>query len=165
MKTLLMSGLRLSQSPPAADTSWNLAEQNAKQSQRAIQFCRRYAHGWLAHADPGSGLIPRNLTGDAYWNAKDAAADNYPFMVLTAEITDDHYLKEIVREILAQEGKLTDRLDSLPDDFLFATQNFRAEQPNLDEIIFGAAEYAKDGLMPVSEWIGPSPCLHRVRTP
>jgi hypothetical protein len=147
----------------ASDTSWVEAQQNAQQSQRAIQFCRRYAHGWLAHADPGSGLIPRNLTGDAYWNAKDAAADNYPFMVLTAEVTDDHYLKEIVREILTQEGKLTNRLDSLPDDFLFATQKFRTETPNLDDIIFGAAEYAKDGLMPISEWIGPSPWLDRMK--
>jgi len=155
----LLSGL----AARATDTSWVQAEQNAKQSQRAVQFCRRYAHGWLTHADPGSGLIPRNLTGDAYWNAKDAAADNYPFMVLTAEITDDHYLKEIVREILAQEGKLTNRLDSLPDDFLFATQKFRTETPNLDDIIFGAAEYAKDGLMPISEWLGPSPWLERMK--
>ena len=147
----------------ASDMSRAQAEQNAKQSQRAIQFCRRYAYGWLTHADPISGLIPRNLTGDAYWNAKDAAADNYPFMVLTAEITDDHYLKEIVREILAQEGKLTNRLDSLPDDFLFATQKFRTEAPNLDDIIFGAAEYAKDGLLPISEWLGPSPWLERMK--
>ncbi|MBP1767960.1 MAG: hypothetical protein H6P98_2075, partial [Candidatus Aminicenantes bacterium] len=116
------------------------------QSQRAIQFCRRYVHGWLEHADPASGLIPRNLTEDAYWNAKDTAADNYPFMVLTAQITADPYLKEVVDRILVQEKKLTSRLDSLPDDFLFATQAFRTEKPNLDEIIFGAAEYAKDGL-------------------
>jgi hypothetical protein len=158
-----MAGLFLTQSPSAADAPWKLAQQNAQQSQRAVQFCRRYAHGWLSHADPGSGLVPRNLTGDAYWNAKDAAADNYPFMVLTAEITDDHYLKEIVREILAQEGKLTNRLDSLPDDFLFATQKFRTVTPNLDDIIFGAAEYAKDGLMPISEWLGPSPWLERMK--
>ena len=145
------------------DESWPRAEKNAAQSQRAIQFCRRYVHGWLAHADPITGLLPRNLTGDAYWNAKDAAADNYPFMVLTAHIADDHYLKEIVEKILIQEQKLTSRLDSLPDDFLFATQNFRTEKPNLDDIIFGAAEYAKDGLLPVSEWLGPSPWLERMK--
>ena len=72
----------------ASDTFWAQAEKNATQSQRAIQFCRRYAYGWLAHADPVSGLIPRNLTGDAHWNAKDAAADNYPFMFLTAHLVD-----------------------------------------------------------------------------
>ena len=145
------------------DESWRLAEKNAAQSQKAIQFCRRYVHGWLAHADPTSGLIPRNLTGDTYWNAKDAAADNYPFMVLTASILDDRYLKEAVQKILAQEQELTSRLDSLPDDFLFATQSFRTEKPILDDIIFGAAEYAKDGLMPVSEWLGPSPWLERMK--
>ena len=56
------------QAARASDSSWAQAEKNAGQSQKAIQFCRRYAHGWLAHADPSSGLIPRNLTGDAYWN-------------------------------------------------------------------------------------------------
>ncbi len=146
------------------DTSWQQAEQNAAQSQRAVQFCRRFAHGWLVHADPRSGLIPRNLTADAYWNAKDAAADNYPFIVLTAHILEDHYLKQISETILAQEKKLTSRLDSLPDDFQFATQGFRTEKPNLDDIIFGAAEYAKDGLMPISEWLGASPWLERMKT-
>jgi hypothetical protein len=147
----------------ASDTSWQQAEQNAAQSQRAVQFCRRFAHGWLVHADPRSGLIPRNLTADAYWNAKDAAADNYPFIVLTAHILDDHFLKKIATEILAREEKLTSRLDSLPDDFLFATQSFRTEKPDLDEITFGAAEYAKDGLMPISEWLGASPWLERMK--
>jgi hypothetical protein len=145
------------------DSSWQQAEKNAAQSQRAVQFCRRFSHGWLVHADPRSGLIPRNLTGDSYWNAKDAAADNYPFIVLTAQILDDHYLKQIAAEILAQEKKLTSRLDSLPDDFLFATQSFRTEMPDLDDITFGAAEYAKDGLMPISEWLGPSPWLDRMK--
>jgi len=158
-----MAVFLFTQAARASDSSWAQAEKNAGQSQKAIQFCRRYAHGWLAHADPSSGLIPRNLTGEAYWNAKDAAADNYPFMVLTAYITDDHYLKEAVQKILAREQKLTNRLDSLPDDFLFATQKYRTEKPNLDDIIFGAAEYAKDGLMPISEWIGPSPWLDRMK--
>ena len=147
----------------AFDTFRSRAEKNAEQSRRAVQFCRRYVHGWLAHADPVSGLIPRNLTGDDYWNSKDAAADNYPFMVLTAAITGDAYLKTAVQEILTREQKLTNCLDSLPDDFSFATQKFRAERPNPDEIIFGAAEYAKDGLMPICEWLGPSPWLERMK--
>ncbi len=145
-----------------AESSWERAEQNAVLSQRAVRFCRRFVQGWLVHADPRSGLIPRNLTADAYWNAKDAAADNYPFMALAAYILDDHYLKKITGAMLAQEEKLTSRLDSLPDDFLFATQKFRTEEMNLDEIVFGAAEYAKDGLMPISEWLGRSPWSERM---
>ena len=128
-----------------------------------MRFCRSFARGWLVHADPRSGLLPRNLTGDAYWNAKDSAADNYPFIVLTAHVLDDTYLKEAARTILERETKLTSRLDSLPDDFLFATQAFRTPEPSLEGIIFGAAEYAKDGLMPITEWLGPSPWLDRMK--
>ena len=42
-------------------------------------------------ADPVTGLIPRNINDKPskdIWNAKDCAADNYPFMVLTAALLD-----------------------------------------------------------------------------
>lgn len=145
------------------DDPWAGAATNGKLSQQAVRFCRSFARGWLVHADPRSGLLPCNLTGDAYWNAKDSAADNYPFIVLTAHVLDDTYLKEAARAILERETKLTARLDSLPDDFLFATQAFRTPEPDLAAIVFGAAEYAKDGLMPIAEWLGPSPWLDRMR--
>jgi hypothetical protein len=148
--------------PAAAEDPWALAAANGELTQKAVRFCRRFARGWLVHADSRSGLLPRNLTGDSFWNARDSAADNYPFIVLTAHILDDTYLKEAARAILEREAKLTARLGSLPDDFLFATQAFRTPEPSLDGIIFGAAEYAKDGLMPVSEWLGPSPWLDRM---
>jgi len=148
---------------PQPDEPWAAAEKNAEDSRRAVVFSRRFARGWLVHADPRSGLIPRNLTADAYWNARDAAADNYPFIVLAAHILDDRALKETVASMLERERKLTSRLASLPDDFLFATQGFRTEKPDPAEIVFGAAEYAKDGLMPIAEWVGPSPWLDRMQ--
>lgn len=44
-----------------------------------LERCRRFVKDWLAHADPTIGFIPRNLYKDTdIWNAKDAAADNYP---------------------------------------------------------------------------------------
>lgn len=154
--------LSLAAAPPGGDP-WDLAAANGALSRQAVRFCRSYARGWLIHADPRSGLLPRNLTGDAYWNAKDSAADNYPFIVLTAHILDDLYLKDAARAILERETKLTSRLDALPDDFLFATQGFRTTEPDRAAIVFGAAEYAKDGLMPISEWLGPSPWLDRMK--
>jgi hypothetical protein len=149
--------------PASSDDPWARAARNGELSQQAVRFCRSFARGWLVHADPRSGLLPRNLTGDAYWNARDSAADNYPFIVLTAYILDDAHLKEAVRGILERETKLTARLDSLSDDFLFATQAFRTPEPSLEGIIFGAAEYAKDGLMPIAEWLGLSPWLDRMK--
>ncbi len=143
---------------------WPEAEQNSRQTQRVIKFCNRYVQGWLDHADLQSGLLPRLVTDRkyAYWNAPDCAADNYPFIVLTAEVTDNYHLKRNVEHILAQEQKLCNRLDNLPDDYAFATGKFRTEKYDINQLIFGAVEYCKDGLMPISEWIGPSPWLERM---
>ncbi len=141
---------------------WNLAEENGKQTQLAVKFCNHFVSGWLTHADPKSGLIPRNLKTDAFWNARDSAADNYPFMVLTCEVTGNTVLKKIMETMLRSERAVTSRLDTLPDDFLFKTQTFRTPEYKVDDLIFGAAEYAKDGLIPITEWMGPSPWLERM---
>jgi len=149
---------------PSQDELWAMAERHAVQTQEAVAFCRRYAHGWLAHADPATGLLPRRLKEDLYWNAKDCAADNYPFLVLTAHLLDDYHLKQAVRHILDQETALTSRVGALPDTFDFATGRFLSAEPNMAEIIFGAAEYIKDGLLPVTEWMGPSPWFDRMQS-
>ena len=64
---------------------FEFSKQNAVLANEGFIRCENFAHAWLAYADPGSGLIPRNIDKDKdFWNAKDAAADNYPFMVLTS---------------------------------------------------------------------------------
>ncbi|MBI4581589.1 MAG: acetylxylan esterase [Planctomycetes bacterium] len=148
----------------AAVDPWQVAQTNSEQSQRAMRFCRRYTQGWLQHADPVSGLLPRRVDNadQRYWNARDCAADNYPFLTLVGEMTDDYHLRLTARHILDQELKLTVRVDSLPDDFDFATQKFRTSEPNMPDLIFGASEYAKDGLIPITEWVGPGPWSRRM---
>jgi len=151
---------------PAADerqeSLFRQAEANARCANEAFYRSRRFVDGWLKHADPKSGLIPRNLTASRdLWNAKDSAADNYPFMVLTAAMTDRPLLDGRMLDMLRAETRLTSRIDRLPDDFLFSKQGFATEKPKLDAIIFGSAEYVKDGLIPVTEWLGPSPWSER----
>jgi len=139
------------------------AEANARCANEALYRCRRFVDGWLNHADPKSGLIPRNLNASRdLWNAKDSAADNYPFMVLTAAMTDRPLLEGRLLDMLRAETRLTSRIDRLPDDFLFSKQGFATEKPNLDAIVFGSAEYVKDGLLYVAEWLGPSPWSERM---
>ncbi len=135
---------------------------NAADARRAIAFCRDYAHGWLAHADPVSGLLPRRLAGENDWNARDCAADNFPFLLLTARISGDPYLNRAAAHIFAQEQALTLRVRSLPDTFDFATQDFLEAELDRGELLFGASEYAKDGLMPAVEWLGPGPYHDRM---
>jgi hypothetical protein len=141
---------------------WDQAQANSEISSRAVAFSRAYAWGWLAYADPASGLLPRTIDGAEYWNAQDCAADNFPFLVLTAHVLDDHYLKQASATMLRTERRLTTRVDGLPDTYDFATQGFREQDLNWDAILFGASEYAKDGLMPITEWMGPSPWEDRL---
>ncbi len=130
--------------------------------QRAVAFCVRYANGWLAHADARSGLLPRTLTGDAYWNAKDCAADNFPFLAMTAHLTGLPHLRRAADFIFAQEQKLTRHGSGMPDDFVFATQALRARDAKPEDLVFGAAEYCKDGLLPLYEWTGDPRYLRRM---
>jgi hypothetical protein len=147
---------------PATEASFRLAEHHARQANEALYRSRRFVAGWLAHADPASGLIPRNLTVSRdYWNGRDSAADNYPYMVLTAALTDPPLLAGRMLEMLRTETRLTCRLDRLPDDYSFSKKGWRREQLLLDEIIFDGAEYVKDGLLPITEWLGPSPWSER----
>ena len=80
----LLTGLSLVAAGGSTQDVWEQVDRNAMQWAEAMQRCDAYLDGWLAHADPETGLIPRNLTRDRdVWNAQDAAADNFAFMILT----------------------------------------------------------------------------------
>ena len=139
------------------------ALENGRLANEGFVRCRDFVKGWLKHADPKTGLIPRNLTRDKdIWNARDSAADNYPFMVLTAAVTDRELFEGRMLDMLHTEIKLTSRIGNMPDTYSFSKQNFRDGQPDLKRIIFGSSEYIKDGLLPLTEWLGPSSWSQRM---
>jgi len=139
------------------------AARHALQANEALARSHRYMRGWLGYADPDTGLIPRNLTQDRdIWNARDSAADNYPFMVLTAALTDRALLEGRLLDILRTETRLTSRIDRLPDAWSFSADRWLHAEPDIHRIIFGSSEYVKDGLMPLTEWLGPSPWSQRM---
>lgn len=145
------------------EAAFRQAEKNGRLANQQFFRCRRFVDGWLAQADPTTGLIPRNLMRDRnIWNAKDSAADNYPFMVLTCALTDREMFTGRMLDMLHTETRLTSRIDRLPDAWSFTKQAFDDEKPNLDSIIFGGSEYVKDGLLPLTEWLGPSPWCERM---
>jgi hypothetical protein len=121
----------------------------------------KYVNAWTQKADSATGLIPRNLK-DSYWNAWDAAADNYPYMVLTASMLMPEYFNTTALEMLKTEQKLTSRIGKLPDTYSFVKKGFLNEIPDSSQIVFGAAEYMKDGLIPLTEWLGKSPWSDRM---
>jgi len=65
-------------------------------------------------------------------------------------------------EMLRTETRVTRRLDRLGDQFLFSKQDFAYPRVELDRLVFDNAEYVKDGLIPLTEWLGPSPWSERM---
>lgn len=139
------------------------AETNGVLVNEGFERCRRFVTDWLVFADSTTGLIPKNLdSGSDVWNAKDAAADNYPFMVLTAALTDENLFKGRLLEMLHTETRLTSRIGNLPDTYSFSKKSFETLEPDLNSLLFGSSEYIKDGLLPLTEWLGPSPWSDRM---
>lgn len=133
------------------------ARNNGKLANEGFNRCISYVNAWMAYADPESGLIPRNINESRdYWNAWDAAADNYPFMVITSSILMPDFFKTTAVKMLEAEKRLTPRIGRLPDTYSFSKRGFRDETIDTSRIIFGSAEYMKDGLIPLAEWLGQS---------
>lgn len=141
-------------------TDFEIALNNGILANEGFERCNRYMLGWLSYADAFTGLLPRTITGDNYWNAKDAAADNYPFMVLSANFTDTARFNGVMTDILNTEIALTSRIGSMPDTYDFTTQSL--QENSLSSVIFGSSEYIKDGLLPLTEWLGASPWSNRL---
>ena len=118
---------------------------------------------WMKMRDSISGLIPSNLTGKIdLWEPFNAAADNYAFMVLTSYILDRDLYNGPMLDMLHSEKELTSRIKTLPDVYRFSTQSFDLKKADTAWIIFGTSEYIKDGLIPLTEYIGPSPWKDRM---
>ena len=151
-------------SPQAFDNSEvKKALANAEMSHESFQRSLDFTLAWLQKTDPESGLIPSNLNNKIdLWDPANAAADNYPFMVLTAYLLDSDLLNGTLLDILHQEKKLTSRLGVLPDVYSFSNKDFKEYPLNMGHVIFGASEYIKDGLIPLNELMGASPWQDRM---
>ncbi len=141
----------------------NSALKNGQQANEGFERSLRFVNGWLTKTDSATGLIPTNLTNKTdVWEPHNSAADNYAFMVLTAYLQDKNLYEGELTDMLNTEKELTSRVNSLPDTWSFSKQNFLSEQPQPGNIIFATSEYIKDGLIPLMEYIGPSPWNDRM---
>lgn len=158
----------VAQNNPALENAFIAAEANARRANEMFYRSRKVVDGWLAFADKKTGLLPRRVVVRQsrhdleIWNAKDCAADLYPFLTLTCALTDQKMFNGTMRDILETEIKLTSRVGHMPDTYSFVTQTFDNDKIDMDSIIFGSSEYIKDGLMPLTEWLGASPWRDRM---
>ncbi len=134
------------------------ALKNGKQANESYVRSLKFVKGWLVHADSVSGLIPSNLNDKKdVWEPHNSAADNYPFMVLASYLLDSALYAGKMLDMLKAEQELTSRIGSLPDIYSFSKKGFFSDRQDMGQIIFGASEYIKDGLIPLTEYIGESP--------
>lgn len=147
-------------------TFFQKAMNNAVLANEGFVRCEKYMNSWLAEADPDTKLVPRRLSGPDrdIWNARDCAADNYPFLVLTSFFTNQDLYNGLMREMLDNEIRLTSRVKSMPDTYSFSKKGFLHDSVSMDRVVFGTSEYIKDGLIPVTEWLGDSPWSERLLT-
>jgi hypothetical protein len=139
------------------------AELNALRAAEGFSRSVQYVKAWDKKADPISGLIPRNLRESKdFWNAWDAAADNYPYMVLVSSMLMPDFFKGRAMDMLNAETRLSSRIGMLPDSYSFSKKTFLNTTIDTGQIIFGTAEYMKDGLIPLTEWLGESPWSNRM---
>lgn len=130
---------------------------NSFLAKEAFQRAYNTLKAWESVRDPQTSLLPKALYENmSFWNSKDTAADLFPFLFLAANYLDkdNEYLWLLT---LKQERELC---GVLPRSIVFNPA--RVQEEKMPEIIFGAAEYAKDGLLSIAERLGPGPWLDRL---
>ena len=130
---------------------------NSILAQEAFQRAHRTLKAWEKLRDPETGLVPRDTDHKrATWNARDNAADLFPFLLLASQYLD----KDNERLWLSTLAKEREICGPMPCSMHLRPTRVKAE--DLSSLIFGASEYAKDGLLAVAERFGRGPWFVRM---
>lgn len=146
----------------AADV-WSRAQEHAALARECVRFSQKLLAGWSERVEPLTGLFPETRESFA-WTPENAAADLYAWLVIAADWAGSERQRGAMRQMLATELALTTRLESYPDALDLADLEFYQDVPRRERVLFGASEYAKDGLLPLLEALGPSPWSDRLVT-
>ncbi len=152
--------------PVGWGASFDQARENGRKFEQSAAAMQRVLKAWLAHADSRTLLLPDRAPGgprgakpgDAQrlYTPHNSAADLYPYLILTAHLTDPDIYRGRMMEMLRNEIRYTTVLDSIPGNLELASR--KLGPPSL----FGAGEYAKDGLLAVTEYLGRTPWFYRM---
>jgi hypothetical protein len=146
---------------PAAE-----ARLRGERFERAVAAMRRVLQVWLTHADPRTLLLPDRVPGPGsglapgdnsrVYTPHNSGADLYPYLILTAELTDPDLYRGRMLEMLRNEVRYTNADASIPGNLNLTTGELGPPS------MFGAGEYAKDGLITVTEYLGRTPWYDRM---
>lgn len=142
------------------------ARQNGVRFDEALTRMDRVMRAWLKEADPRTLLLPDRLPGGfrglkpgdttRQYTPHNSGADLYPYLILTAHLTDPEVYRGRMMEMLRNEVRFTNAAGSVPGNLDLVTGKLGPAS------LFGAGEYAKDGLVSVSEYLGRTPWYYRM---
>ena len=168
-KRLLPALLLLPALAPAAEANaarFARARENGRQFEAAALSMDRLLKVWLTHADPRTLLLPDRIPGRSHglkpgdtsrlYTPHNSGADLYPYLILTAHLTAPELYRGRLMEMLRNEVRYTTVQESIPANLEMTTGSLGP--PSL----FGAGEYAKDGLLSVTEYLGRTPWFYRM---
>lgn len=142
------------------DAAFGRAAANGRRVGDLLMRSRRVLHAWLKHADPKTLLLPDHLPvfrpGAPVYTPHNSGADNYPYLIATAWFTDRPLFDGRMRDMLRSEIQFTNDARGMPRTLDLATGKLG------EPYVFGAAEYAKDGLITVTELLGRTPWFYRM---
>lgn len=132
-------------------------EKFGAQHERALAASQKLMNAWLRHADPKTLLLPdRPLDPKLLYTPHNSGADLYPYLILTARLTAPALFAGRMREMLRNEIRYTSAPDGVPGNL--ELKSGLLGPPSL----FGAGEYAKDGLITVTDYLGRTPWTDRM---
>ena len=145
----------------AAQTPESKLSRDADLACGAFARCQRYLDAWSRHLDPATGLLRQRVGPDGnVWTPENSAADNFPFMVIAAGFTAPETAKKLFSR--AMVGEKLNALAGCGLPTAFDLDRRKKVQRETARLIFGASEYAKDGLVPMLEILGPGPWSARM---
>lgn len=144
---------------PAQFNEEHVAKARAKGEQyhAAVSAADRLLHAWLKQADPVTLLLPDHTNRpERVYRPHNSGADLYPYLLLTAHLTAPEIYSGRMMDMLRNEIRYTSHPNGLPGNYDFIKQELGPPS------MFGAAEYAKDGLLAVTERLGRTPWYYRM---
>lgn len=141
------------------DAAFARAKGNSQQFETAVTASHRVLKAWLKHADPQTLLLPDRVSVECekwIYTPHNSGADLYPYLIITAQMTDPDLYAGRMMQMLRNEIRYTNAKASVPGNYPFTTRELGPPS------MFGAGEYAKDGLLSVTEYLGRTPWFYRM---
>lgn len=142
------------------------ARKNGRDFEAGLASMHRLLKVWLTDADAETLLLPDRIPGRSHglkagdttrlYTPHNSGADLYPYLILTAHLTDPGLYSGRLLQMLRNEIRYTTAQESIPANLEMSKGELGP--PSL----FGAGEYAKDGLLAVTEYLGRTPWFYRM---